>query len=158
MSTYIRNPLDFTLQIGENINISHRVCNEGDVVLSILTQHAATYLFRTHPKLKKPINKAMQYSGGSGSREIRPLSRWARAADVRTSRADHVSGPPRTPTGPATREPHLRPARNDQQPAPRPSRSRLHYDPGYMSRKIRKFRANKFGTWNKRKFWLMWPI
>ena len=28
-------------------------------------------------------------------------------------------------------------------------------DPGYMSRKIRKFRTDKFGTWNKRKFWLM---
>ena len=28
-------------------------------------------------------------------------------------------------------------------------------DPGYMSRKIRKFRTDKFDTWNKRKFWLM---
>ena len=29
-------------------------------------------------------------------------------------------------------------------------------DPVYMSRKIRKFRTDKFDTWNKRKFWLMW--
>ena len=28
-------------------------------------------------------------------------------------------------------------------------------DPVYMSRKIRKFRTDKFDTWNKRKFWLM---
>ena len=27
--------------------------------------------------------------------------------------------------------------------------------PVYMSRKIRKFRTDKFDTWNKRKFWLM---
>ena len=29
------------------------------------------------------------------------------------------------------------------------------YDPVYMSRKIRKFRTDKFDMWNKRKFWLM---
>ena len=29
-------------------------------------------------------------------------------------------------------------------------------DPGYMSRKIRKFRKDKFDTRNKRKFWLGW--
>ena len=28
-------------------------------------------------------------------------------------------------------------------------------DPVYMSRKIRKFRTDKFDTWNKRRFWLM---
>ena len=28
-------------------------------------------------------------------------------------------------------------------------------DPGYISRKIRKFRTDKFDRWNKRKFWLM---
>ena len=30
-----------------------------------------------------------------------------------------------------------------------------HSDPGYMSRKIRKFRTDKFDTWHKRKFWLL---
>ena len=34
-------------------------------------------------------------------------------------------------------------------------RAITHIDPVYMSRKIRKFRTDKFDTWNKRKFWLM---
>ena len=33
--------------------------------------------------------------------------------------------------------------------------SRVVTDPVYMSRKIRKFRTDKFDTWNKRNFWLM---
>ena len=33
--------------------------------------------------------------------------------------------------------------------------SSVNTDTVYMSRKIRKFRTDKFDTWNKRKFWLM---
>ena len=46
---------------------------------------------------------------------------------------------------------------NDRRAARRERRlaRRLDMDPVYMSRKIRKFRTDKFDTWNKRKFWLM---
>ena len=86
---------------------------------------------------------------------ITPPGHGSRAPPVRSGQRAHARGPV---SGRGRRcapgRPELTSPGPRRKPACPSTQTRIHNDPGYMSRKIRKIRTDKFDSCNKRKFWL----